>query len=52
MGKFSTQSEASMTARASMIALLTSPQQTQATPKAEKLTDEPSLSRRRFLALR
>ncbi|MCX7167189.1 MAG: [NiFe]-hydrogenase assembly chaperone HybE [Rhodocyclales bacterium] len=52
MGKFSTQSEATMTARASMIALLTSPQQAQAAPKAEKQGDEPSLSRRRFLALR
>ena len=52
MGKFSTQSEASMTARASMIALLTSPQQAQAKPKEAKQTDEPSLSRRRFLTLR
>jgi [NiFe] hydrogenase assembly HybE family chaperone len=54
MGKFSTQSEATMTARASMIALLTSPQ-TEAEkekPVAEKSTDAPSLSRRRFLALR
>ena len=57
MGKFSTQSEASMTARASMIALLTQPQ-TEADklkadkPKAEKSADTPSLSRRRFLALR
>jgi len=52
MGKFSTQSEATMTARASMITLLTFPQQAQATPKTEKQGDEPSLSRRRFLALR
>ncbi|TRZ89746.1 MAG: [NiFe]-hydrogenase assembly, chaperone, HybE [Rhodocyclaceae bacterium] len=52
MGKFSTQSEATMTARASLIALLTSAQQAQAASRAEKLADEPSLSRRRFLALR
>ncbi|MDP2824273.1 MAG: [NiFe]-hydrogenase assembly chaperone HybE [Sulfuritalea sp.] len=52
MGKFSSQSEATMTARASLIALLTSAQQAQAAPKAEKQADEPSLSRRRFLALR
>jgi len=35
-----------------MIALLTSPQQAQAKPKEAKQTDEPSLSRRRFLTLR
>jgi [NiFe] hydrogenase assembly HybE family chaperone len=52
MGKFSTQSEAMMTARASMIALLTAPHQAEVAPKTEKQTDEPSLSRRRFLALR
>lgn len=52
MGKFATQSEATMTARASLIALLTSPQQAQEASKAEKRADEPSLSRRRFLALR
>ncbi|MDP2822039.1 MAG: [NiFe]-hydrogenase assembly chaperone HybE [Sulfuritalea sp.] len=52
MGKFSTQSEATMTARASLIALLTSVQQAQAAPKAQKESGEPSLSRRRFLALR
>ncbi|MCX7148037.1 MAG: [NiFe]-hydrogenase assembly chaperone HybE [Rhodocyclales bacterium] len=52
MGKFSTQSEATMTARASLIALLTSAQQAQAAPKTDKQADEPSLSRRRFLALR
>lgn len=52
MGKFSSQSEATMTARASLIALLTSARQSEAVPKAEKQADEPSLSRRRFLALR
>jgi len=52
MDKFSSQSEATMTARASLIALLTPAQQAQATPKTEKHPDEPSLSRRRFLALR
>lgn len=52
MGKFSAQSEATMTARASLIALLTSAQQSQAESKAAKHADEPSLSRRRFLALR
>lgn len=52
MGKFSTQSEATMTARASLIALLTSPQQSQAAPKTQKESGDPSLSRRRFLALR
>ena len=52
MGKFSTQSEATMTARASMIALLTDPQAEAAPSAKEKSADSPSLSRRRFLALR
>ena len=52
MGKFSTQSDATMTARASMIALLTSAKQTHEPAKDKKGADEPSLSRRRFLALR
>jgi [NiFe] hydrogenase assembly HybE family chaperone len=52
MGKFSSQSEATMTARASMIALLTVQQAPADKPKAEKSADAPSLSRRRFLALR
>ena len=52
MGKFSTQSEATMTARASMIALLTVPQAQADKAKTEKSADAPSLSRRRFLALR
>lgn len=52
MGKFSTQSQATLTARASLIALLTPVQTAEAAPKTEKKADEPSLSRRRFLALR
>lgn len=53
MGKFSTQSEATMTARASLIALLTTLQKTAPLSGVpEKNKDEPSLSRRRFLALR
>ena len=50
MGQFANQSEAIMTARASMIALLTDP--AGATPgTAPPAADRPSLSRRRFLAL-
>ncbi|MCE9571182.1 MAG: [NiFe]-hydrogenase assembly chaperone HybE [Rhodocyclales bacterium] len=52
MGKFATQSEATMTARASLIALLTTPQAVKDAGKSEKSDGEPSLSRRRFLALR
>jgi [NiFe] hydrogenase assembly HybE family chaperone len=52
MGKFSSQPEATMTARASLIALLTAPQSEQSMDKVEKTAGEPSLSRRRFLALR
>lgn len=52
MGKFSSQSEATLTARASLIALLTAPQQSPKAPGEEKTAGEPSLSRRRFLALR
>lgn len=52
MGQFSSQSEATMTARASLIALLTAPQQSPKAPAEEKAAGEPSLSRRRFLALR
>jgi len=51
MGQFSSQSEATMTARASLIALLTDPQPAKAAA-AEKPAGEPPLSRRRFLALR
>jgi [NiFe] hydrogenase assembly HybE family chaperone len=52
MGKFSTQSEAAMTARASMIALLTPARQAKEPAADTKRADQPSLSRRRFLALR
>jgi [NiFe] hydrogenase assembly HybE family chaperone len=52
MGQFATQSEATMTARASLIALLTDPQAAKAASNTEKQAGEPSLSRRRFLALR
>lgn len=53
MGKFSSQSEATMTARASMIALLTNPEQAKSPSSgSEKEAGQPSLSRRRFLALR
>lgn len=52
MGCFSTQSEATMTARASLIALLTSAAQSRAAPAESNQAAQPSLSRRRFLALR
>jgi [NiFe] hydrogenase assembly HybE family chaperone len=52
MSKFSTQSEATMTARASLIGLLTVPKPSQAAPMTAKNNDEPSLARRRFLTLR
>ena len=52
MGKFSSQSEATMTARASLIALLTEPQTASTKAGVNKAAGEPSLSRRRFLALR
>ncbi|OHC66231.1 MAG: hypothetical protein A2040_09035 [Rhodocyclales bacterium GWA2_65_19] len=52
MGQFSSQSAATLTARASLVALLTSAQQAAASPKTQKPLGEPSLSRRRFLALR
>ena len=52
MGKFSTQSEATMTARASLIALLTNPEPPKTLPEQGKDAGQPSLSRRRFLALR
>jgi [NiFe] hydrogenase assembly HybE family chaperone len=48
MGQFASQSEATLTARASLVALLTVPQ---AAP-AVKAEGGPSLSRRRFLAMR
>lgn len=52
MGQFSAQSEAIMTARASLIALLTSPKAAMAENEKKGAAGEPSLSRRRFLALR
>ncbi len=52
MGKFTTQSDAVMTARASLIGLLTPPKAAQSPSKAVKAADEPVLARRRFLTLR
>lgn len=52
MGQFASQPEATMTARASLIALLTAPQTVPAATSASQAAGEPSLSRRRFLALR
>ena len=53
MGQFANQSEAIMTARAAMIALLTDPEPAPDTSgKPVPVAGEPSLSRRRFLALR
>jgi [NiFe] hydrogenase assembly HybE family chaperone len=50
MGKFTTQTEALMTARASISGLLTAPNAS--TPKTDKGAEVPSLSRRRFFTLR
>jgi [NiFe] hydrogenase assembly HybE family chaperone len=50
MNRFATQHEASLTARASLVALLTVPGQAAAVEKSSG-NEEPSLSRRRFLAL-
>jgi hypothetical protein len=50
MDRFATQHEASLTARASLVALLTVPGQAAAAATASR-GEEPSLSRRRFLAL-
>lgn len=50
MDRFSSQAEAVATARASMLALLAPPAPPES-PAAEKPSDEPSPSRRRFLAL-
>ena len=52
MGQFASQSEATMTARASLIALLTVLQPVPAAASENQASGEPSLSRRRFLALR
>ncbi len=51
MDKFTTQLEASQTARASLIGLLSAPA-TESAPGEEKKMEKPSLSRRRFFALR
>lgn len=50
MSKFTSQSQAVMTARASLIAMLHPA--VQSPPVEEKPADQPSLSRRRFLTLR
>jgi [NiFe] hydrogenase assembly HybE family chaperone len=52
MGQFSSQSEATLTARASLVALLAPPQAAPEGGEAKKTSAETSLSRRRFLALR
>ncbi|CAG1002267.1 Hydrogenase-2 operon protein HybE [Rhodocyclaceae bacterium] len=52
MSRFASQAEAVMTARASLIALLTPVVQSEPEQKPQKAADEPSQSRRRFLALR
>ena len=51
MGQFANQSEAIMTARASLVALLTDPA-TAAAAAPPPPSGQPSLSRRRFLAMR
>jgi [NiFe] hydrogenase assembly HybE family chaperone len=51
MGQFANQSEVIMTARASMVALLTDPAAARE-PAAPHAPGQPSLSRRRFLAVR
>lgn len=53
MGTFSNQSEATMTARASLVGLLTPPPPVaKAPPKTTKSAEAPDLSRRRFFAWR
>ena len=52
MGQFPSQSEATLTAKASLVALLSPPQTAPKAGEAKKTSTEPSLSRRRFLALR
>jgi [NiFe] hydrogenase assembly HybE family chaperone len=52
MGQFSSQSEATLTARASLVALLAPPEAAPEGGEAKKTSVEASLSRRRFLALR
>jgi len=52
MGNFTTQSEATLTARASMIGLLTVPRPTELAPKNDRHANKPAFSRRGFLALK
>jgi len=52
MGQFSSQAQAIMTARASLVGLLSSANQVPVAPKDEKPAGLPSLSRRRFLGVR
>jgi [NiFe] hydrogenase assembly HybE family chaperone len=53
MDKFASQIDATQTARASLIGLLSVPSaQAKPTPKPDKTADKPDLSRRRFFALR
>ncbi|WPC66832.1 [NiFe]-hydrogenase assembly chaperone HybE [Rhodoferax ferrireducens] len=52
MGKFSTQSEATMTARASLVGLLTVPQPPQAVNKKDRAAGQTPVSRRNFFAFR
>lgn len=52
MGKFSNQSEATMTARSALIGLLTEPQPAQAADKASQPPKEAAVSRRGFFAFR
>ncbi len=52
MGKFTTQSEASLTARASISGLLTPPQTASAAPPAAPTPAAPALSRRGFFSLK
>jgi [NiFe] hydrogenase assembly HybE family chaperone len=53
MDKFGSQIDASQTARASLIGLLSAPPvPAKATPPQEKVADQPDLSRRRFFAMR
>lgn len=52
MGQFASQSEATMTARAAMVALLTAPRAAPDADRTESKAGEPSLSRRRFLTMR
>ena len=51
MDRFTTQMDATMTARSSLIGLLSAPP-AQTAPGEEKLASKPTLSRRRFFAMR